>query len=77
MKKRIININQIAKTLGVQPKDIVNTIKEITVTGERTGYIDSSEMLFYQFTEKEFQNLITKYNNSKFTLSEGKVILSL
>ncbi|NVM03313.1 MAG: ATP-binding cassette domain-containing protein [Candidatus Helarchaeota archaeon] len=76
MKKRIFNINQIAKTLGVEPRDIVMTLSEIITSGEKVGFVDKLDMKFYQLTSIEFQNLITKFNNSKCTLSEGKEIVS-
>jgi ABC-type multidrug transport system ATPase subunit len=78
MKKREFKINQIAKTLGVESQKIVKILIDIIVNGESFGFVDEFDMTFYQFTNKEFQNLITKFNNSKFTLIEGnKIVLKL
>ena len=78
MKKRMFKINQIAKTLGVEPQKIANILKDIVVSGEGYGFLDEFDMTFYQFTNIEYQNLITKFNNSKFTLAEGiEIVLVL
>ncbi|MFX1449555.1 MAG: ATP-binding cassette domain-containing protein [Promethearchaeota archaeon] len=76
MKKRIFDIKQIGKNLGVEAREVANILSEVIVSGEKVGFIDKYEMKFYQFTENEYQNLITKLNNSKFALSEGKEIVS-
>ncbi|MHA1300291.1 MAG: ATP-binding cassette domain-containing protein [Candidatus Helarchaeota archaeon] len=76
MMQRVFNIDQMGKSLGVSSKEILKILKEIILNRERAGIIIESDMLFYQFTQKELDNLITKFNNSKFTLNEGLNIFS-
>ncbi|MHA1377291.1 MAG: ATP-binding cassette domain-containing protein [Candidatus Helarchaeota archaeon] len=76
MKQRIFNINSIGETLGIAPKEILKILKEIVTKGEKSGIIDESNMIFYQFEENELENLISKYQNSRFTLNDGLDIFS-